>query len=53
MEFLAGSNGQTLPLRYQDSLNQSLTAVVQSVSQRQGHAALQLELIFYILEDIS
>ncbi|XP_066503034.1 zinc finger FYVE domain-containing protein 9 isoform X2 [Hoplias malabaricus] len=53
MEFAAGSNGQPLPLRYQDSLNQSLTAVVQSVSQRQGHAALQLELIFYILEDIS
>ncbi|XP_072517155.1 zinc finger FYVE domain-containing protein 9 isoform X1 [Salminus brasiliensis] len=53
MEFLAGSNGQPLPLRYQESLNQSLRAVVQSVSQRHGHAALQLELIFYILEDIS
>uniref|UniRef100_W5LH80 Zinc finger, FYVE domain containing 9b n=1 Tax=Astyanax mexicanus TaxID=7994 RepID=W5LH80_ASTMX len=51
MEFLAGSNGQALPLHYQDSLNQSLRAVVQSVSQRHGHAALQLELIFYILED--
>uniref|UniRef100_A0A8B9HPE3 Zinc finger, FYVE domain containing 9b n=1 Tax=Astyanax mexicanus TaxID=7994 RepID=A0A8B9HPE3_ASTMX len=52
-KFLAGSNGQALPLHYQDSLNQSLRAVVQSVSQRHGHAALQLELIFYILEDIS
>uniref|UniRef100_A0A3B4C5A6 Smad anchor for receptor activation-like C-terminal domain-containing protein n=1 Tax=Pygocentrus nattereri TaxID=42514 RepID=A0A3B4C5A6_PYGNA len=52
-KFLAGSNAQPLPLCYHDSLNQSLTAVVQSVSQRQGHTALQLELIFYILEDIS
>ncbi|GAA6102474.1 zinc finger FYVE domain-containing protein 9 [Tachysurus ichikawai] len=53
MEFLAGSNGQPLPLHYQDSLNQSLSAVVQSVCQRHGHTALQLELIFYILEDIA
>lgn len=53
MEFLAGSNGQPLPLHYQDSLNQSLSAVVLSVCQRHGHTALQLELIFYILEDIA
>ncbi|KAK3532972.1 hypothetical protein QTP70_006214 [Hemibagrus guttatus] len=53
MEFLAGSNGQPLPLHYQDTLNQSLSAVVQSVCQRHGHTALQLELIFYILEDIA
>ncbi|KAK2874465.1 hypothetical protein Q8A67_021618 [Cirrhinus molitorella] len=53
MEFLAGSNGQRLPAPYQDSLNQSLTSVVQSNSQYQGLAVCQMELIFYILEDTS
>ncbi|XP_062869594.1 zinc finger FYVE domain-containing protein 9 [Trichomycterus rosablanca] len=53
MVFLSGSNGQLLPLCYLDSLNQSLTSVVLSLCQHHGYTALQLELIFYILEDIS
>ncbi|XP_076880815.1 zinc finger FYVE domain-containing protein 9 isoform X2 [Brachyhypopomus gauderio] len=52
-EFLAGSNGQRLPEHYQDSLKKALMAVVQGTSQHHEHTSLQLELIFYILEDIS
>ncbi|XP_030647724.1 zinc finger FYVE domain-containing protein 9 [Chanos chanos] len=51
--YQAGSNGQPLPAQYRESLDRSLTPVLQSSSYQKGKGVLELELIFYILEDVS
>ncbi|CAF95832.1 unnamed protein product, partial [Tetraodon nigroviridis] len=51
--FVAGSNGQPLPAQYLDVLDNMLAPVISSRGRRRGDQPLVMELIFYILENIT
>lgn len=51
--FVAGSNGQPLPAQYLNSLDNVLIPVIHSRGHKRGEQPLVMELIFYILEDIT
>lgn len=51
--FVAGSNGQPLPAPYLDALDSVLTPVIHSRGAKRGDEAIVIELIFYILENIT
>ncbi|KAM4740033.1 zinc finger FYVE domain-containing protein 9 [Anableps anableps] len=51
--FVAGSNGQPLPAQYLNALDSMLIPVIHSRGHKRGEQPLVMELIFYILEDIT
>ncbi|MEQ2207890.1 hypothetical protein XENOCAPTIV_020461 [Xenoophorus captivus] len=51
--FVAGSNGQPLPAQYLNALDSVLIPVIHSRGHKRGEKPLVMELIFYILEDIT
>nr|XP_046248765.1 zinc finger FYVE domain-containing protein 9 [Scatophagus argus] len=51
--FVAGSNGQPLPAQYLNALDSVLTPVIHSRGRKRGDEPLVIELIFYILENIT
>uniref|UniRef100_A0A3P9P0X7 Zinc finger, FYVE domain containing 9b n=1 Tax=Poecilia reticulata TaxID=8081 RepID=A0A3P9P0X7_POERE len=51
--FVAGSNGQPLPAQYLNALDSVLIPVIHSRGHKRGEQPLVMELIFYILEDIT
>lgn len=51
--FVAGSNGQPLPAQYLDALDNMLAPVISSRGRKRGDEPLVMELIFYILENIT
>lgn len=50
---MAGSNGQALPARYLNALDSVLTPVINSRGCKRGDEPMVMELIFYILENIT
>ncbi|XP_024921493.1 zinc finger FYVE domain-containing protein 9 isoform X1 [Cynoglossus semilaevis] len=51
--FVAGSNGQPLPAGYLNALDSVLIPVIQSRGRKRGEEPIVMELIFYILENIT
>uniref|UniRef100_A0A8D3A4K0 Zinc finger, FYVE domain containing 9b n=1 Tax=Scophthalmus maximus TaxID=52904 RepID=A0A8D3A4K0_SCOMX len=51
--FVAGSNGQPLPARYLNALDSVLIPVIHSRGHKRGDEPIVMELIFYILENIT
>ncbi|KAK5870158.1 hypothetical protein PBY51_024814 [Eleginops maclovinus] len=51
--FVAGSNGQPLPPRYLNALDSVLIPVIHSRGRKRGDEPFVMELIFYILENIT
>ncbi|KAK2907780.1 zinc finger FYVE domain-containing protein 9 isoform X1 [Channa argus] len=51
--FVAGSNGQPLPAQYLNALDSVLIPVIHSRGRKKGEEPIVMELIFYILENIS
>eukprot|EP00066_Takifugu_rubripes_P023777 XP_011613043.1 PREDICTED: zinc finger FYVE domain-containing protein 9-like [Takifugu rubripes] len=51
--FVAGSNGQPLPAQYLDALDNMLAPVMSSRGRKRGDEPLVMELVFYILENIT
>ncbi|KAF6726407.1 Zinc finger FYVE domain-containing protein 9 [Oryzias melastigma] len=51
--FVAGSNGQLLPAQYLSALDSVLTPVIHSKGRTRDNEPTVMELIFYILENIS
>ncbi|TDH08440.1 hypothetical protein EPR50_G00097880 [Perca flavescens] len=51
--FVAGSNGQPLPAQYLNALDSVLIPVIHSRGRKRGDAPMVMELIFYILENIT
>ncbi|KAM4574871.1 zinc finger FYVE domain-containing protein 9 isoform 2-T2 [Fundulus diaphanus] len=51
--FVAGSNGQPLPAQYLNALDSVMIPVIHSRGHKRGEQPLVMELIFYILEDIT
>ncbi|XP_026200746.1 zinc finger FYVE domain-containing protein 9 isoform X2 [Anabas testudineus] len=51
--FVAGSNGQPLPAQYLNALDSVLIPVVHSRGRKRGEEPIVMELIFYILENIT
>uniref|UniRef100_A0A4W6DHP7 Zinc finger, FYVE domain containing 9b n=1 Tax=Lates calcarifer TaxID=8187 RepID=A0A4W6DHP7_LATCA len=51
--FVAGSNGQPLPARYLNALDSVLIPVIHSRGRKRGDEPIVMELIFYILENIT
>uniref|UniRef100_A0A665UHR4 Smad anchor for receptor activation-like C-terminal domain-containing protein n=1 Tax=Echeneis naucrates TaxID=173247 RepID=A0A665UHR4_ECHNA len=51
--FVAGSNGQPLPAQYLNALDSVLIPVVHSRGRKRGEEPIMMELIFYILENIT
>ncbi|XP_049444416.1 zinc finger FYVE domain-containing protein 9 isoform X1 [Epinephelus fuscoguttatus] len=51
--FVAGSNGQPLPAQYLNALDSVLIPVIHSRGRKRGDEPIVMELIFYILENIT
>uniref|UniRef100_A0A671V4X0 Zinc finger, FYVE domain containing 9b n=1 Tax=Sparus aurata TaxID=8175 RepID=A0A671V4X0_SPAAU len=51
--FVAGSNGQPLPAQYLNALDSVLIPVIHSRGRKRGKEPIVMELIFYILENIT
>ncbi|XP_034439457.1 zinc finger FYVE domain-containing protein 9 isoform X1 [Hippoglossus hippoglossus] len=51
--FVAGSNGQPLPARYLNALDSVMIPVIHSRGRKRGDEPIVMELIFYILENIT
>uniref|UniRef100_A0A1A8QHA5 FYVE-type domain-containing protein n=2 Tax=Nothobranchius rachovii TaxID=451742 RepID=A0A1A8QHA5_9TELE len=51
--FVAGSNGQPLPAQYLNALDSVLIPVIHSRGRKRGEEPVVMELIFYILENIT
>uniref|UniRef100_A0A8D0DB33 Zinc finger, FYVE domain containing 9b n=1 Tax=Sander lucioperca TaxID=283035 RepID=A0A8D0DB33_SANLU len=51
--FVAGSNGQPLPAQYLNALDSVLIPVIHSRGRKRGDKPMVMELIFYILENIT
>jgi len=51
--FVAGSNGQPLPALYLNALDSVLIPVIHSRGRKRGDEPIVMELIFYILENIT
>ncbi|XP_022065806.2 zinc finger FYVE domain-containing protein 9 isoform X1 [Acanthochromis polyacanthus] len=51
--FVAGSNGQPLPAQYLNALDSVLIPVIHSRGRKRGDESIVMELIFYILENIT
>lgn len=51
--FVAGSNGQPLPALYLNALDSMLIPVIHSRGRKRDDEPIVMELIFYILENIS
>ncbi|KAK2835635.1 hypothetical protein Q5P01_016119 [Channa striata] len=51
--FVAGSNGQPLPAQYLNALDSVLIPVIHSRGRKRGEEPIVMELIFYILENIT
>ncbi|XP_019207238.1 zinc finger FYVE domain-containing protein 9 isoform X2 [Oreochromis niloticus] len=51
--FVAGSNGQPLPAQYLNALNSVLIPVIHSRGRKRDGEPIVMELIFYILENIT
>ncbi|XP_047443867.1 zinc finger FYVE domain-containing protein 9 [Mugil cephalus] len=51
--FVAGSNGQPLPAQYLNALDSVLIPVIHSRGHKRGDKPIVMELIFYILENIT
>ncbi|XP_032382258.1 zinc finger FYVE domain-containing protein 9 [Etheostoma spectabile] len=51
--FVAGSNGQPLPAQYLNALDSVLIPVINSRGRKRGDKPMVMELIFYILENIT
>ncbi|KAM9385829.1 zinc finger FYVE domain-containing protein 9 [Pholidichthys leucotaenia] len=51
--FVAGSNGQPLPAQYLNALDSVLIPVIHSRGRKWGEEPIVMELIFYILENIT
>ncbi|XP_074525339.1 zinc finger FYVE domain-containing protein 9 isoform X2 [Halichoeres trimaculatus] len=51
--FVAGSNGQPLPAQYLNALDSVLIPVIHSRGRKRGDEPVVMELIFYILENIT
>ncbi|XP_044055007.1 zinc finger FYVE domain-containing protein 9 isoform X3 [Siniperca chuatsi] len=51
--FVAGSNGQPLPAQYLNALDSTLIPVIHSRGRKRGDEPIVMELIFYILENIT
>ncbi|XP_062308756.1 zinc finger FYVE domain-containing protein 9 [Osmerus eperlanus] len=51
--FLAGSNGLPLPAQYLSALDSVLVPVIHSRGRKRGDGPMVMELIFYILENVS
>lgn len=51
--FVAGSNGQPLPAQYLNALDSVLIPVIHSRGRKRGDEAIVMELIFYILENVT
>uniref|UniRef100_A0A7N8YI57 Zinc finger, FYVE domain containing 9b n=1 Tax=Mastacembelus armatus TaxID=205130 RepID=A0A7N8YI57_9TELE len=51
--FVAGSNGQPLPAQYLNSLDSVLIPIIHSRGRKRGEEPIVMELIFYILENIT
>lgn len=52
-DYVAGSNGQSLPAQYKKVLDGALTPVIQAGTLQRGEGPLEMEFIFYIQENIS
>uniref|UniRef100_A0AAY4DUY4 FYVE-type domain-containing protein n=1 Tax=Denticeps clupeoides TaxID=299321 RepID=A0AAY4DUY4_9TELE len=52
-DYLAGSNGQPLPSQYLQTMDSSLIPVIQAGSHQKGDGHLEMELVFYIQENIT
>lgn len=50
---MAGSNGLPLPAQYLNALDSVLTPVIHSRGPKRGDENIVMELIFYILENIT
>lgn len=50
---MAGSNGQPLPAQYLNALDSVLIPVIHSRGRKRGDEAIVMELIFYILENVT
>ncbi|KAM7388351.1 hypothetical protein PAMP_024529 [Pampus punctatissimus] len=51
--FVAGSNGQPLPAQYLNALDSVMIPVIHSRGRKRGDDPIVMELIFYILENIT
>ncbi|KAK7888909.1 hypothetical protein WMY93_024469 [Mugilogobius chulae] len=51
--FVAGSNGQPLPAQYLNALDSVLIPVVHSRGRKRNDESIVMELIFYILENVT
>lgn len=51
--FIAGSNGQPLPAQYLNALDSVLIPVIHSRGRKRNEEPIVMELIFYILENIT
>ncbi|XP_028260669.1 zinc finger FYVE domain-containing protein 9 [Parambassis ranga] len=51
--FVAGSNGQPLPAQYLNALDSVLIPVIHSRGRKRGDEPIVMELIFYILENVT
>ncbi|KAM7410085.1 hypothetical protein PAMA_001503 [Pampus argenteus] len=51
--FVAGSNGQPLPAQYLNALDSVMIPVIHSRGRKRGDEPIVMELIFYILENIT
>lgn len=51
--FVAGSNGQPLPALYLNALDSVLIPVIHSRGRKRSDESIVMELIFYILENIT
>lgn len=51
--FVAGSNGQPLPAQYLNALDSVLIPVIHSRGRKRGDESIVMELIFYILENVT
>ncbi|KAM9848932.1 zinc finger FYVE domain-containing protein 9 [Aulostomus maculatus] len=51
--FVAGSNGQLLPAQYLNTLDSVLIPVIHSRGRKRGEEPIVMELIFYILENVT
>lgn len=51
--FVAGSNGLPLPAPYLNTLDTVLTPIIHSRGRKRSEGPVVIELIFYILENIS
>ncbi|XP_070765000.1 zinc finger FYVE domain-containing protein 9 [Enoplosus armatus] len=51
--FVAGSNGQPLPAQYLNALDSTLIPVIHSRGRKRDDEPIVMELIFYILENIT